>query len=378
MNDDRNSFFRKTNRVVVKIGSGVLTQKNGLDLPFIRTISRQINDLMTRGIEVILVSSGALACGIKKINLPARPHEITVRQAAAAVGQAGLIREYEKAFDKHGKQVAQILLTGNGMTHRKRYLNARNTLNKLLSWNVLPVINENDTVSIEEIKFGDNDNLAAVITLMMDAHILISLTDIDGLFSSDPRMDPEGKLIPIVSKIDESILSLASAVPGTLGLGGMLGKINAARKVTAAGVPMAIARGNAPDILTRLFTGEPVGTFFLPGAEKISSRKRWIGFTLDAAGSMNIDSGAAAAILKRGKSLLPSGITGVSGNFDVGAAVTLKTESGKIIATGLTNYSVKDVRKIMGIQTDSIEKRLGYKLYDEVIHRDNLVLTIGP
>ncbi len=378
MNDSRNSFFRKANRIVVKIGSGILTEKNGLNVAVIRDISRQISGLMDRGIDVILVSSGALACGIKKIGLPARPHEITVRQAAAAVGQAGLIREYEKAFDKHGKKVAQILLTGNGMTHRKRYLNARNTLNKLLSWKVLPIINENDTVSIDEIKFGDNDNLAAVITLMMDAHMLISLTDTEGLFNSDPRRDPCGKLIPLVSKIDASVLSLASEVPGALGLGGMLGKINAARKVTAAGVPMTIARGNTPDILSRLFACEPVGTFFLPGREKLSSRKRWIGFSLKTSGSVIIDGGAARAILKAGKSLLPSGIIGVSGSFQVGSAVTLETENGKTIASGLINYSITDVQKIMGIQTDRIEERLGYKLFDEVIHRDNLVLTSDP
>ena len=378
MHKIREQYFRKVNRVVVKIGSGVLTEKNGLNLSVIHSISRQISELMEAGVEVILVSSGALACGIRKIGLAARPHEITVRQAAAAVGQAGLIQEYEIAFAEHGKQVAQILLTGNGMTHRQRYLNARNTLNKLLSWKVLPIINENDTVSIDEIKFGDNDNLAAVITLMMDAQMLISLTDIDGLFSSDPRLDPDSQLIPLVERIDASILSLASEIPGTLGLGGMLGKINAARKVTAAGVPMTIACGNRPAILTRLFSGEMAGTFFLPGEEKLSSRKRWIGFALESEGCVTIDKGAVKALVQGGKSLLPSGITDVIGHFDVGSAVTVKGDDDKTIATGLINYCAEDVRKIIGAQTSRIENRLGYKLYDEVIHRDNLVLTMDP
>jgi glutamate 5-kinase len=377
MDEMRKTCFEQVERVVVKIGSGVLTSAGGLNLGFIDTISRQINGLMQRDIEVILVSSGALAAGIRKVGLRARPHDIPVRQAAAAVGQARLIREYEKAFDRFDRKVAQILLTGNGMTDRRRYLNARNTLNTLLEWKVLPIINENDTVSIEEIKFGDNDNLAAVITLMMDAGMLISLTDIDGLYDRDPRTDPAGTLVSVVEEVDDRILSLADDIPGALGLGGMQSKIRAARKVSSAGVPMVIARGPEKDVLTRLFDAEPLGTFFKPGTERLSSRKRWIGYSLTPLGVVVVDDGAARAIWKGGKSLLPSGVVAVEGEFDMGAPVVVRTAGGNAVATGLVNYSADQIRRIKGLNTRNIRDALGQRPYDEVIHRDNLVLRAG-
>ena len=357
------------------MGSGVLTRADGLNVTAIRSISRQICNLIDQGKEVLLVTSGAMASGVKKVSLPKRPDELPKRQAAAAVGQAGLIMEYEKAFDRFGKKVAQILLTSDDLSNRKRYLNARNTLYTLLSWQVVPIINENDTVSVAEIQFGDNDNLAAMIALLMDADILINLTVTDGLYDKDPRTESNAELIPLVSTIGKDIEKLASDIPGALNFGGMLGKIKAAKKLTAVGIPMLIANGNTPHILTKLFAGKEFGTYFTPKTEKLASRKCWIGFTLKPKGLIQLDAGAAAAVLTRGKSLLPSGITGVEGDFDVGAAVELAKTDREVIGVGLVNYNAVDIRKIMGCKSGQIRERLGYKPYDEIIHRDNLVIT---
>lgn len=361
-------------RVVVKVGSNVLTQDSGLNLAVIRSISRQISRLMAKGREIILVSSGAMAAGMRKLALPARPTEIPARQGVAAVGQAGLILAYEKAFARHGRKVAQILLTAEDMTHRKRYLNARNTLNTLLAWGVVPVINENDTVMVEEIQFGDNDNLAAVIALLMDAQALINLSDIEGLFDKDPRTEPDARLIPEVVSIGRTIESVALGIPGSLGTGGMLSKIRAARKTTAAGIPMVIASGRQRDILLRLFAGESRGTLFVPRSQRLPSRKCWIAFSLKPKGTLRVDGGAEKALIQRGKSLLPSGILGVEGEFGSGDPVQFVNAAGEILGNGLVNYNASDIRKIKGLQTNRITAVLGEKPFDEVVHRDNLVL----
>lgn len=368
-------LFDTAKRVVIKVGSNVLTQDNGLNIEAIGAISSQISTLIDGGREVLLVSSGALAAGVKKLGLRRRPDAIPRRQAAAAVGQAGLILEYETAFERHGKQVAQVLLTGDGLTHRKRYLNARNTLHTLLAWRVVPVINENDTVSADEIRFGDNDNLAAMITLLMDADLLINLTDIDGLYDRDPRIHSDAARIETVTTIHREIERAAGGIAGALGTGGMLSKIKAARKLTTAGVPMIIAGGKIPDIVGRLFAGEQLGTVFLPQRGKMANRKCWIGFTLTPKGTLRIDDGAARAILTGGKSLLPSGIVEVEGEFGVGAPVAFKNGGDVILGMGLVNYSAAEIRRIMGLRTGEIRKRLGHKPYDEVIHRDNLTVT---
>jgi glutamate 5-kinase len=375
MNKKKASIFYNAKRAVVKVGSNVLTEDHGLNLNAIRSISRQICRLIDGGIEVILVSSGAMASGIRKVGLDRRPDEIPKRQAIAAVGQAGLIMAYEKAFARYHKKVAQILLTGDDLNNRKRYLNARNTLRMLLSWQIVPIINENDTVMTEEIQFGDNDNLAAMITLLMDADILVNLTDIDGLFTKDPRTSPDADFIPLVSTIGEEIKKIAGDIPGALGTGGMLSKINAGKKVTAAGIPMVIANGGRPDVLKKLFSGKDVGTFFSPKTKKLKSRKCWIAFTLKPKGVIRIDDGAAEAIVNRGKSLLPSGIVGVEGEFSVGAPVEFRKTNDEILGTGLVNYSSTDIRKIMGLKSNQIKNCLGQKPYDDVIHRDNLAVT---
>jgi len=372
---NRKTCFSAARRVVVKVGSNVLTKGQGLNLPVMYSLSGQISELMDDGLEVILVSSGAMASGVKKIGLDRRPDEIPKRQAVSAVGQAGLIMEYERAFHVYGRKVAQILLTSEDLDDRQRYLNGRNTLNTLIDWQIVPVINENDTVMVEEIKVGDNDNLAAMITLLMDADLLILLTDIDGLYTRDPRVHSDAQLIPELGAIDSAVEKMASDIPGPLGRGGMLSKIMAARKVTSAGVPMVIANGGRPGILRDLMKGREEGTFFVPRKERLASRKSWIAYTLKPKGEIRIDRGAAEAIIGNGKSLLPSGIVGVEGDFQKGAPVTLKADDNQILGTGLVNYRAADIRKIMGLKTSAIEERLGEKPYDEVIHRDNLAVT---
>ncbi|MFH2065692.1 MAG: glutamate 5-kinase [Pseudomonadota bacterium] len=367
-------IFSTAKRIVIKVGSNVLTAEHGLNTDAIGIISQQISLLFERGIEIVMVSSGAMAAGCKKIGLAKRPADIPSRQAVAAVGQAGLILEYEKAFSKYNKKVAQILLTQSDLNHRERYLNARNTLNTLLSWSILPIINENDTVVTEEIKFGDNDNLSAMIALLMDANILINLTDIDGLYTKDPRTNPDAELIKTISNIDHKIKKMAGGIPGALGTGGMLSKIHAAEKVTAAGIPMVIANGKKPNTLNDLFSGKQSGTYFVANENKLSKRKCWIAFSRKPKGKIQVDDGAAQALLHNGKSLLPIGIIAVEGSFMIGDCVELFSADGRKLAIGLVNYSAVDILKIMGHRSNQIEFVLGSKPYDEVIHRDNLAI----
>lgn len=367
--------LKNARRVVVKVGSNVLTAHNGLNTNIIEVLSHQICTLIDQGYEILLVSSGAMAAGLRKMRLTHRPDEIPQRQAIAAVGQSGLMHTYEKAFSRCNKQVAQILLTSEDLNDRERYLNARNALYALLTWKVVPIVNENDTVKVDEIKLGDNDNLSAMMALLMDADFLINLTDIDGLYNKDPRTHDDAVLIPEVHTFDSKIETLASEIPGALGTGGMLSKIQAAKKVTAAGLPMIIAKGDKPDILLKLFSGERHGTYFVPKKKKLASRKCWIAYTLKPKGRIVVDDGAARALVGNGKSLLPIGIVAVTGDFGVGAAVTFQDQSGTELGIGLVNYSANDIRLVMGLRSNQIKSCLGSKPYDEVIHRDNLVVT---
>lgn len=361
-------------RVVVKLGSNVITAQNDLNFEVIDSISSQICQLMDQGIEVILISSGAMAAGVRKMGMDRRPDELPMRQAIASIGQGDLIKAYEEIFARNKKKVGQILLTSEDLNNRKRYLNARNCLHTLIDWKVLPIVNENDTIMVEEIKLGDNDNLAAMITLLMDADFLFILTDIDGLYDKDPRIHTDARLIPKVSSYEKKIEEYASDIPGTLGTGGMLSKIKAAQKVTSAGIPMIVARGNRPNILIDLFGGKKMGTYFEARQEKMASRKCWIAHTLTPKGSITIDDGAVKAVTQRGKSLLPIGVIDVQGSFEQGAAVSFKTINDRIIGTGLVNYPSSEISLIKGLKTSQIESCLGSRHYDEIIHRDNLVL----
>jgi glutamate 5-kinase len=374
-NISRSDLIRPVKRVVIKVGSGVLTGKNGLNMAVIRDLTRNICELRKRKIEVILVSSGAIASGLKKIGLSKRPQSISQQQAMAAVGQSSLMMAYEKAFGRQGQKVAQILITRDDLTHRRRYLNARNTLFTLLSWKVIPIINENDTVVVDEIKFGDNDNLSAMVTNLTESHLLVNLTNIDGLFDKVPHTNNDARLIKVIEKVDQKVAKYATSIPGFLGKGGMASKVKAAQKVALGGVPTIIANGLKSNILKQIFKGEEIGTLFLPEKVPISSRKQWILFTRSPKGEIVIDRGAEIAIVEHGKSLLPSGIKETRGKFSLGDSVVLINESGKQIAVGMVNYPAYDIKKIMGIKTSEIEPRLGFKYDDEVIHRDNLVLS---
>ena len=371
----RREILKGVKRAVIKVGSGVLTSSSGLNMTVIEGLTRDICSLKERGIEILLVSSGAVASGLKKIGMSERPRSVSQQQAMAAVGQSSLIMAYEEAFERLGHKVAQILLTRDDLTHRRRYLNARNTLFTLLSWDVVPIINENDTVVVDELKFGDNDNLSAMVTNLTEAQFLVNLTNIDGLFDKDPREHKDARLIEVVEEADRRIMRYASSIPGFLGTGGMASKIRSARKVTLRGVPTVIANGLKPEILRLIFSGENEGTLFLPAETTLCSRKHWIAFTKSPRGEIVVDRGAERAILKNGKSLLPSGILEVRGRFSLGNSVVLLNEKGDQIAVGMVNYHSGDVRKIIGAKSSEIESRLGFKHDDEVIHRDNLVLT---
>jgi glutamate 5-kinase len=371
----RESYLTKARRIVVKVGSAVLTGAEGLDAGMLENLAQELSFLINSGREVILVSSGAVAAGKKRLGLPIdRELGLKEKQGAAAVGQSSLMRAYEDVFDRLGYKVAQVLLTHDDLSHRDRYLNVRNTILTLLDWKIIPIINENDTVSVEELRFGDNDTLGALITNLTEADLFICLTDVDSLYTGNPNQDAEAKQVYTVARVDKKVEAMAGHVVGALGTGGMQSKIQAASMVSARGGSSFIGSGRVEAIVQQLFKGEPVGTFFLPKAEKMQSRKHWIAYVLRPKGSLVLDKGACNALVKSGKSLLPSGIIEVRGNFGVGAPVQCLDEKDNVIATGLSNYNAADLGKIMGIKTNKIEKILGYKDSDEVIHRDNLVV----
>jgi len=373
--DLRKTIISKVSRVIIKIGSSILTDKNGsLSESIFEKLAQEISKIKSKNIEVIVVSSGAIASGMKKLGLTERPTEISMKQAIAAAGQSTLIWNYERAFSKFNQNVAQILLTLDGLLDRKRFLNARKTLTTVLSMGIIPIINENDTVAVEEIMLGDNDNLSAQITSLIEADLLIMLTDIDGLYNKDPRIHKDAELLSLIERIGEDVENTAGGTFGKTTIGGMKTKIEAAKKAAAYGVPTIIANGNNGSTLEDIFDGKEVGTLFLPSEQSLSGRKHWIAFTLKSAGEIVIDAGATKAITSSGKSLLPSGIKDVRGSFGVGESVTCIDENGAQIARGLSSYSSNDIRKIMGLKTSDIEGALGYKYSDEVIHRDDLAV----
>jgi glutamate 5-kinase len=371
---DRKTYLKNVKRAVIKIGSGVLTRKNGLNLNLIDDLATEVCRLRNKGIEIILVSSGAIAAGLKKAGLSKRPTSLSQMQALAAMGQSNLIMAYEEAFSRQGAKAAQILLTRDDLTHRGRYLNARNTLMTLLSWKIIPIINENDTVGIDEIKFGDNDNLSALVVNLTEAHLLVNLTNIDGLYDKDPRCHPDAQLIPLVEKVDRRITKAANTIPGFLGTGGMASKLTAARNISIGGIASIIANGSRPNILKDIFSGKACGTFFLPEASALNSRKQWIAFTKKTKGTIIVDEGAESALTKNGKSLLPSGIVSVQGRFSMGDSVIIQGKNKQKIAIGMVNYSSGDLQKLIGAKTSEIETILGYRHDDEIVHRDNLIL----
>lgn len=373
----RSETFTNVRRILVKVGSAVLTGEDGLDLNIIEQLVADIAALRERGYQVVLVSSGAIASGKHRLGISGKLKSLPQKQAAAAVGQGRLMRVYSNAFGKHGLFVGQVLLTMNDITDRKRFLNIRHTLFTLLEWGVITIINENDTVAVEEIRFGDNDQLAAMVANIIGAQLVINLTSTEGLYDRNPTDSKKAKLIPLVAEFTPEVEAAATEEGTSVGSGGMKSKVIAAKKVTAIGIPYVIAPGRRQGILQEIMDGKEIGTLFLPREENhLNSRKCWIAFTLRSRGRLFIDNGAKEAIVEDGKSLLPSGVTQVEGDFELGDPVTCVDAEGNPIAKGLVNYSSGELRKIMGLKTAKIEQVLGYKDYDEVIHRDNLAVTI--
>jgi glutamate 5-kinase len=375
MHPIRQQYLHKAKRIVLKLGSAVLTAADGLNLPLIQRLVREIGQLRADGErEFIVVSSGAIAAGCRKLGLTSRPAGMPQAQAVAAAGQSVMMHVYEEAFAEYGLKVAQILLTHDDLESRQRFLNARNTLLTLLQWQVVPIINENDTVATDELKFGDNDNLAALICNLVGADLLVILTDIDGLYDKDPREHPDARLLSLVEAVDTGVEKSAGKRAGTLGRGGMVSKLQAAKKAGAAGLPTLIANGLTPEILSQVFAWEEIGTLFLPQEQKLSSRQYWLAYNVTPKGAILVDHGAREALVDRHKSLLPAGILEVFGGFGKGAAVHLVDAEGKPFAVGLTNYSAREISRIKGRQSQEIAQTLGQKGYEEVIHRDNLVV----
>jgi len=372
----RKEILKDARRFVLKVGSRVLTAKGkNLSQAVFDRMGREVSAAKKNGYEVILVSSGAIAAGMGRLGMTEKPKTMPQKQAAAAIGQSALMWNYERAFSFFGEKVAQVLLTRDDLSNRNRYLNARNTLLTLLEFGVIPIINENDTVVVQEIKFGDNDNLSALVTNLVHADLLIILSDIEGLYDRDPRLNKNARLIPQVDHITPEMEKKASGTLSPISIGGMVTKLQAARKAALFGVPTVLANGMKGGILERILQGADEGTLFTSEVNKLTSRKHWIAFTLEPAGKILVDEGAKKAILQRGKSLLPSGVIGTEGKFSVGDPVVLTDLQGNEFAKGLVNYGSTEISKIQGKKTTEIESRLGYKYNDEIIHRDDLVCS---
>jgi glutamate 5-kinase len=372
---DTRAALARTHRCVVKIGSALLTNAGqGLDVPAIENWVGQVAELRRQNIEVLLVTSGAVAAGMQRLGRKSRPHALHELQAMAAVGQMGLVQVYETAFQRHGLHTAQVLLTHDDLADRPRYLNARSTLRTLLEFGVVPVINENDTVATEEIRFSDNDTLAALVANLVEADLLLILTDQQGLYDSDPRENPNARLVNEGQAGDPHLLAMAGG-SGALGRGGMRTKITAAEKAARSGAATVIAWGRAENVIPRVLRGEPIGTHLSPAQTRVAARKQWLASQMRVAGRLVLDDGAARVIREAGKSLLPVGVQRIEGTFARGEMVACVTLAGQEVARGLVNYGAEDAARIIGQPSDRIESILGYVDEPELIHRDNMVLA---
>ncbi|WP_425060639.1 Glutamate 5-kinase [Sporomusa carbonis] len=364
-------------RIVVKVGTSTLTHATGkLNLLRIEKLARELSDLANQGKQIILVTSGAVGAGMDRLGLKEKPKTIPEKQAAAAVGQGILLHIYEKMFGEYGQIVAQVLLTRADSVNRKRYTNSRNTLIALLNQGVIPIINENDAVAIDELKIGDNDTLSAMVASIIDADLLIILSDVEGVYTANPQTEPNATLLSEITDITPDIEELAGG-PGTLrGTGGMYTKIQAAKIAVNSGVTMVIASGGRDGVVREVLQGNKVGTIFISKENRLQIRKRWLAFGVTVSGRVTVDKGCEQALLTGGSSLLAAGIVEVEGDFELGNTVSIVSGSGRELARGITNYSAEDVKKIMGVHTNEISDILGFKTYDEVVHRDNMVLLV--
>ena len=364
-------------RVVVKIGTSTLTYNNGkLNLFRIEKLVRELADLANQGKEIILVTSGAVGAGLDRLGSTERPKTIPEKQAVAAIGQGILMHMYEKLFAEYGQIVAQVLLTRENSVKHKLYINSRNTLLTLLKMGVIPVINENDAIAIDELKIGDNDTLSATVATIVDADLLIILSDIEGVFTANPQNDPTAQLIEEITDITPEIEELAGGAGSKLGTGGMYTKIQAAKIAVNAGVTMVIASGALEGVVRNILSGENIGTIFPAKEQHLQVRKSWLAFGAMIEGELVVDEGCEKALITEGSSLLSVGIVEVKGTFDQGNSVRILSKQGREIARGLANYNSEEIKKICGKNTNNISKILGSKLYDEVIHRDNMVIMV--
>ena len=369
---NKKEYLGEVKRVVIKVGTTTLTHETGLlNLERIEILVRQIANLHNNGYEVMLVTSGAIGAGMGKLNLKNRPKTLPEKQAVAAVGQVALIHLYQKIFAEYGKNVGQLLLTASDINERNRYLNGRNTCFALFNAGVIPIINENDAIAVEEIKVGDNDTLSAFVATLVDADLLIILSDIDGLYDSNPKENPNTKLLPLITTLNEEIKAMAGDSNSKFGTGGMATKIKAAEIALNSGVNMVIAQGEKPENLIKIVRGEDIGTLFVKNKKGLKAKKHWLQYSSKKTGKLIIDDGAKLAVLKH-KSLLPSGIKEVEGSFQKGDVITVIDEEKNVLAVGIVNYSSDECQRILGKQSKEIEKILGYKDYDEVLHINNM------
>ncbi|HUV05574.1 MAG TPA: glutamate 5-kinase [Armatimonadota bacterium] len=366
---------KKYKRIVIKVGTSTLTDEKGMvDRAYLDSLVGQIADVKARGMDELLVTSGAIRAGTERMGLAERPQTMPEKQAAAAVGQNLLMQVYSEIFGHYGITTGQVLLTRDDFGDRRRYLNARNTMLTLFRHDVVPIVNENDTVAVDEIRVGDNDNLAALVAASLEADLLIVLSDVAGLYDTDPSKSPDAKVIPTVREIDGRIRSIAGGARDGSGTGGMRTKIEAAEIAMSCGVTMVVADGRQPNVIPDIVAGKQVGTTFLPKTEPLCGRKRWIAFGAPARGGIVVNDGAKKMICERGKSLLAVGVIGVKGDFGSGDMVNVLDGQGNQFARGFVNYSAGEVERIKGRRSSDIESILGYKDFDEVIHRDNMVL----
>ncbi len=368
-------ILKRARRVVIKIGSQILSSSEGIEENRLRGLVRDLAELHERKKEIVVVSSGAVAAGMTRLGRKERPKTIPEKQALAAVGQIKLMALYERAFSKFDKCVAQVLLTADDLANRQRYINAKHTFQMLLQSSIVPIVNENDTVAVEEMKFGDNDHLSALVATLLEADLLVILSDVDGVYDKDPRAHRDAELIPLISEARGIRHAIGGASMSAVGTGGIVTKLGAAEEAAAAGIPTLIASGLQSGVLEKVFDPkEAIGTLILAEQDRLPSRKHWIAYNLKPSGEIVVDQGAYDAVVGKGKSLLPSGLKEVRGAFGVGECVRCLDLAGKEFARGLVNYSAQELNRIRGLHTSRIEKVLGYKAYEEIIHRDDLVI----
>jgi len=373
--EHKKPILKRVRRVVVKIGSQILSSQDGIEEARLRGLVRQLAELHEGKRQVVVVSSGAVAAGMARLGWKERPKSIPEKQALAAVGQIKLMALYERTFSKFDKSVAQVLLTADDLASRQRYINAKHTFQMLLDSSIIPIVNENDTVAVEEMKFGDNDHLSALVATLLEADLLIILSDVEGVYDKDPRAHDDARLIPLISEARGLRQAISGASLSTLGTGGIATKLSAAEEAAAAGIPTIIASGMQSDVLKKVFDAkESIGTLILPEENRLPNRKHWIAYNLKPVGDLVVDQGAHDAVVEKGKSLLPSGVKEVRGSFGVGECVRCLDIHDREFARGLVNYSAQELNRIRGLHTSKIEKVLGYKAYEEIIHRDDLVI----